>query len=163
MGAPLTGAPAGPVERRVSGRVDVGSLLAVVHLRLPPGREAVLLDVSQEGARIEAASRLLPGGRVDVQISTLGWNWRGRATVKRCRISALVPENGARYLAALQFDTPLGPGGLTALLAAAREADATGYVLPGAERGANDLWAVATRGQPVQSVADAERPGIPRK
>jgi len=163
MGAPLTGGSAVPVERRVSGRVEVGSLSGAVHLRLPPGREAILVNVSQEGACIEAASRLLPGGRVEVQISTLGWNWRGRAMVKRCRVSALVPDNGARYLAALQFDTPLGPGGTTALLAAAREADLVGYALPKGETRTPRQWAGATRGQPVQFEAKAERLGIPPK
>ena len=149
MGAPLTGGPAVPVERRVSGRVEVGSLTGAVRLRLPPGRDAVLLNVSQEGACIEAASRLLPGGIVEVHMSTLGWNWRGRAMVKRCRVSALVPENGARYQAALQFDTPLEPGGTTALLAAAREAGATGYTLPVGETKTSGQWAVATRVRPV--------------
>lgn len=163
MGAPLTGGPAVPVERRVSGRVEVGSLTGAIHLRLPPGRDAILLNVSQEGACIEAASRLLPGGLVEVHMSTLGWNWRGRAMVKRCRVSALMPENGARYLAALQFDTPLEPGGTTALLAAAREAGAVGYALPNGETRRSRQWAVATHGQPAQSEAQAERPGIPPK
>ncbi len=163
MGAPLTGGPAVPVERRVSRRVEVGALSGVVHLRLPPGREATLVNVSQEGACIETASRLLPGGRVEVHMSTPGWNWRGRATVNRCHVSALVLEKGARYLAALQFDTPLGPGGVTSLLAAAREAEAVGYSLPNDETRTNHQWAVTTRRKPLRSEAKAERRGIPLK
>jgi hypothetical protein len=96
-------------------------------------------------------------------MSTVGWSWRGRATVKRCHVSALVPDNGARYLAALQFDTPLGPGGTTALLAAARDADAVGYALPKRETRQDHQWVVATRGQPVRSEAQADRSGIPPK
>ena len=111
MGTPLTCTPTDPIERRISARVEVASLSGVVHLRLPPGREAVLLDLSQDGACIEATSRLVPGGRVEMHLATQGWNWRGRATVTRCRVSALVPDNGARYLAALHFDTPLGLDG----------------------------------------------------
>lgn len=126
MGASLNRGPLVRVERRLSVRVEVGSLSGVVHVRLLPGREAVLLNVSQEGACIEAPSRLLPGGPVEVHISTAGWVWRGRATVKRCRVSALVPDHGARYLAALQFDPPLGRGGAAALLEAARNAIAAG-------------------------------------
>jgi hypothetical protein len=83
--------------------------------------------------------------------------------VKRCRVSALVPDNGARYLAALQFDTPLGPGGATALLAAAREGESVGYALPKGQIMTPRQWAGATREQPVQSEAKAERLGIPRK
>jgi len=130
MGTPLIGGPAAPVERRVSERVDLASLSELVHVRLPPGRQAVLLNVSQEGASIEAASRLLPGGHVEVHISTRGWNWRGPAIVKRCRVSALVADHGARYLAALQFEAPLEPGGATALLEAAHRASGDGNALP---------------------------------
>jgi hypothetical protein len=122
MGAPLTGGPSVHAERRLSVRVEVSFLSGAVHLRLPPGRAANLVNVSQEGACIDSATRLLPGGRVDVHMSTLGWNWRGRATVRRCRVSALVPDGGVRYLAALQFDLPLGRDGTTALIEAARNA-----------------------------------------
>jgi hypothetical protein len=133
MGNPMTCTPTGPIERRVSARVEVASLSRVVHLRLPPGREAVLVDLSRDGACIEATSRLVPGGRVDMQLATQGWTWRGRATVTRCRVSALVPDNGARYLAALHFDKPLGLDGPKALLEAAHEAVADGYALPEGE------------------------------
>jgi hypothetical protein len=120
MGASLTADRLVPIERRLSVRVAVASLSGAVHLRLPPGREAILVNVSQEGACIEAAARLLPGGIVEVHMSTPGWNWRGRATVTRCRVSALVPDRGARYLAALQFDPPIGREGTTAMLEATR-------------------------------------------
>jgi hypothetical protein len=156
MGAPLTGGPADPVERRVSARVEVASLSGVIRLRLPPGREAVLLNVSQGGACIEAASRLLPGGRVEVHVSTLGWSWRGRAMVKRCRVSALVPDNGARYLAALQFDPPLGPDDTQAFLETAARAGTSGYGLPKERTVTSRQWAGATRGQPLQFDAEAE-------
>jgi hypothetical protein len=137
MGSPLTSIPTDPIERRISARVEVGSLSGVVQLRLPPGREALLLDLSQDGACIEATSRLVPGGRVEMHLATKGWTWRGRATVTRCRVSALVPDNGARYLAALHFDTPLGLEGPRALLEAAHEALAGGYALPEGETRAN--------------------------
>jgi hypothetical protein len=136
MGGPLTGTPRDPNDRRVFSRVEVASLSGVVHLRLLPGREAVLLDLSQDGACIEVASRLLPGGRVEMHLATRGWKWRGHATVTRCRVSALVPDNGALYLAALHFDTPLEPGGPKTLLGAARDAVADGYALPVGETGA---------------------------
>jgi hypothetical protein len=163
MGEPLTGGPSNPIERRISVRVDVASLSGVVHLRLPPGREAVLLNLSQAGACIEATSRLLPGGRVEMHLATRGWNWRGRATVTRCRVSALVPDDGARYLAALQFDTPLGPGGTAALLEAARQAVEDGYALPDGATGAFRPWVVTTRQQPVRPGAEAGHHESPRK
>ena len=133
MGDPLTRTPTGRIERRVSARVEVASLSGVVHLRLLPGRDAVLLDLSQDGACLEATSRLVPGGRVEMHLATQGWSWRGRATVTRCRVSALAADSGARYLAALHFDTPLGLDGPKALLEAAREAVVGGYALPEGE------------------------------
>jgi hypothetical protein len=163
MGGALTAGPPGPIERRISARVEVASLAGVVLLRLPPGREAVLLNVSQAGACIEATSRLLPGGSVEMHLATQGWSWRGRATVTRCRVSALVPDEGARYVAALQFDTPLVPGGTAALVEAAYDAVANGYVLPDGEIGASGQWAAATRRQPVPLEDEAERRGLPPK
>jgi hypothetical protein len=163
MGTPLIGGPAAPIERRVSERVELASLSGLVHLRLPPGRQAVLLNVSREGASIEAASRLLPGGHVEVHISTQGWKWRGRAIVKRCRVSALVADHGARYLAALQFEAPLEPGGTTALVEAARGVFAAGNTLPEGGTGLNGQRVVATREQGVLAAADANRSGIPAK
>jgi hypothetical protein len=163
MGTPLIGGAAAPVERRASERVDLASLSGLVHLRLPPGRQAVLRNVSQEGASIEAASRLLPGGHVEVHISTGGWNWRGRAIVKRCRVSALVADHGARYLAALQFEAPLEPGGAAALLEAAQRASAAGNPLPEDESGTSGLRVITTRERAARPAADAKPGGIPPK
>jgi hypothetical protein len=160
MDDPLISGPAVSIERRVSARVDVAWLSGVVQLRLPPGREAVLLNLSRDGACIEAGSRLLPGGRVEVHLSTQGWNWRGRAMVTRCHVSALVPDDGARYLAALHFATPLASDEPATLMDAARDAVVDGYVLPGNTGGANRKWAVTTRETLLQSRAEAERSEI---
>ena len=161
MGEPLSNGLAVPTERRVSARVEVSSLSSVVQLRLPPGREAVLLNLSRDGACIEAGSRLLPGGAVEVHLSTRGWNWRGRAIVTRCRVSALVLDDGARYVAALQFAAPLALNGPETLLEAARDAIANGYALPAEAGAASREWAVTTRTALVQAGAGPERPGIP--
>jgi hypothetical protein len=163
MGDALIGGSSDGIERRVFLRVEVATLSCVVHVRLPPGREAILLNVSEQGACIEAASRLLPGAHVEVQIAAPGWLWRGQAVVRRCRVSPLLPDNGARYLAALQFDIPLGPGGPAALLEAARNAIASGNTLPGGETEAHRQWAVTTRKEPIRSGAEGERLGIPPK
>ena len=144
MDDPQTGGPAARIERRQSPRVEVASLSGVVHLHLPPGREAVLLNLSRTGACIEARSRLLPGGGTELHVSTRGWDWRGRAIVTRCRVSALEPDQGARYIAALQFATPLASDGPSALLEAAREALTSGYALPEGEIGPSRRRAVTT-------------------
>ena len=159
MGDPLSSGLAVSTERRVSARVEVASLSGVVQLRLPPGREAVLLNLSRDGACIEVGSRLLPGGPVEVYLSTRGWNWRGRAIVTRCRVSALVLDDGARYKAALQFATPLALNGPETLLEAARDAAANGYALPAEAGGLSREWAATTRAALVQGRTEAEPPG----
>jgi len=157
MGASLTTSPAGSCDRRRSARVEVATLAGVVHMRLPPGREAVLLNLSRDGACVEAGSRLLPGRPVEVLLALPGWGWRGRATVTRCRISALAIGNGVRYEAALQFELPLDPAGPARFLEAAQEASLAGYTLPADTRRQVSARAVTTRHECVRLREDAER------
>lgn len=158
MGAPLIAGPAGARDRRRSARVDVGASAGVVRVRLPPGREAVLLNLSRGGACIEASSALLPGRSVDVLVSLPGWSWRGRATVTRCRVSGLVTDRGVRYEAAVQFELPLDPDGPARLVEAAQEVARNGYVLPIKAVGQVSTWAVHTRSEPARRHEEAERP-----
>jgi hypothetical protein len=72
-----------------------------------PGREIGLLDLSAGGALIEAPTRLLPGTCVELQLAAPGWRWTVTARVLRCRVSALVPDQGVRYKAALMFERAL--------------------------------------------------------
>jgi len=130
MAAPLIQGPSHPRERRQSPRVAVDNRGPVMGLRLVPGLGASFRNLSAGGACIEVASRLLPGTPVDLQVAFTGWRWRGRARVLRCRVSALVPGEGVRYEAALQFDLSLGPDAPRALLAAVHDAIGRGYQLP---------------------------------
>jgi hypothetical protein len=158
MGAPLIAKPAGARERRRSDRVDVGASAGIVRLRLPPGREAVLLNLSRSGACVETSSALIPGRPLDVLVSLPGWNWRGRATVMRCRVSALVIDHGVRYEAAVQFDLPLDPDGPERLLEAAHKAGGDGYAIPTQAADGVSTWAVRTHSEPAQIREEAERP-----
>jgi hypothetical protein len=97
-------------DRRECPRVVGGAGAGLIRLRVLPGREASLVNFSRGGVCIEVASRLLPGTPVDLQVALPERRWCGRAKVLRCRVSALVPGEGVRYEAALQFDPPLGLG-----------------------------------------------------
>jgi hypothetical protein len=122
MAASLIPGSSSSSERRQFLRVAMGERADVVGLRLVPGRGATVRDLSHGGACIEVAARLLPGTPVDLQVTALGRRWLGRARVLRCHVSALVPDAGVRYEAALQFDLSRDPEGpdqlLTAVLAA---------------------------------------------
>jgi hypothetical protein len=158
MGVPLTTSPEGFRDRRRSARVDVGAAEGVVRLRLPPGREAVLLNLSRGGACLEASSALLPGTSVDVLVSLPGWSWRGRATVLRCRVSELVTGNGVRYEAAIQFELALDPDGPARLLDATRTDSLDGYALPKRAPDGVAAWGVTTHNERVRRLDEAERP-----
>jgi hypothetical protein len=102
----------------------------IVALRLVPGLSASFLNLSGGGAWIQVASRLLPGTPVDLQVACLGCVWRVRARVMRCRVSALVPDDGVRYEAALQFDLSRDKDAPRALIGAIRDALTSGNELP---------------------------------
>ena len=78
---------------------------AVVRLR--PGREAAVIDLSPGGALVEAMTPLPPGSPVELRVTLPGWEWQGRAQVIRCHVSALPRDQKVRYRAGLQFDAPL--------------------------------------------------------
>jgi hypothetical protein len=130
MAAPLIHGSSQSPERRQSPRVATDDRDHVVALRLVPGLGASFRNLSAGGACIEVASRLLPGTPVDLQVALSGWQWRGRARVLRCHVSALVPDEGVRYEAALQFDISRDPDAARALLVAVQDAIRRGYELP---------------------------------
>jgi hypothetical protein len=130
MAAALTTSLPIPSDRRRSRRIASTDCGESVRVRVRPGWDATLLNLSRDGACIEVASRLLPGIPVDMQLAISGWFWNGRAKVLRCHVAALFQEDGVRYQAALQFDPPLDPEGEERLNAALLEADQFGYQVP---------------------------------
>lgn len=130
MGATLAGRPAPVRERRLSPRIAPGSHGLPVELRLVPGLGAWLLNLSTGGACIQVESRLLPGTPVDMHVALPGWRWRGRAMVLRCRVSALLPGQGVRYEAGVQFDSTDEANGPRRLVMAIQGAAETGYQVP---------------------------------
>lgn len=101
-------------ERRGARRhpgVDCGWLSQA---RLRHGLDLLVVDLANGGACVEAPARLLPGSSVELHLAAPGWQWSAAARVLRCQVSALLPEHGVRYRAALQFDrqfTPPAPWG----------------------------------------------------
>ncbi len=93
-------------ERRESRRAPAETL-ELSQAKLRHGPELLLIDVGEGGALVEASARMLPGSQVELQLASEAWGWSGRARVLRCQVSALLPEQGVRYRAALGFDRPL--------------------------------------------------------
>jgi hypothetical protein len=96
-------------ERRQASRRLARECPWLSDARLRHGLQLDVIDLAPGGALVEAPARLLPGSSVELRLAAPGWRWRAAARVLRCHVSALLPEQGARYRAALQFEAPLQP------------------------------------------------------
>src|SRR5215510_5243218 len=106
-------------ERRRAHRTEGGGIAA----RVKPGHRVHVVDVSVDGALLESARPLRPGTDVEVQFERADRRVRISATVVRCGVTALHPERGATYRAALSFNETLDW--------VREEATLDGHALPG--------------------------------
>jgi len=91
-------------ERRASPRMPGEDAHRVVHVRVKPGIDVVVVDVSARGLLIETTRRLLPGSPLDLHFAERGGRTAAlRGRVVRCSVSALLPGE-VRYRGAVQFD-----------------------------------------------------------
>ena len=81
-----------------------GSGLALTRVR--PGRVARVLDVCPGGVQVETEWRLLPGSRVELQLSEPMTIYTIKGTVVRCQVVMLDRER-IEYRGAVAFDQPL--------------------------------------------------------
>jgi hypothetical protein len=84
-------------DRRREGRVPGRGVRARVRL----GHRLVVVDVSARGALVEGQCPLRPGSRVEVQLESEARGSMVAARVTRCLVSAIDPECGVTYRAAL--------------------------------------------------------------
>jgi hypothetical protein len=100
------------MEQRRAPRLGGTDPHGVVRVRVRPGHEAVLVDISHGGAAIETAYRLLPGTSVELQIETGCGRTSVRGLVVRCAV-VNVEATRVTYGGAICFDTPITwlPGG----------------------------------------------------
>ena len=87
-------------ERRRALRTRASGLSA----RVRPGHRVQVVDVSTGGALLEAARPLRPGADVEVQFERADIRIRMAATVVRCGVTAIDPERGLTYRAAVAFN-----------------------------------------------------------
>lgn len=111
MGLAMNEGPIGATERRRYPRIAPPESAVPPHVRLRPGREGLVVNVSRGGACVEASSRLFPGMAIEIQVALPDWQWQGEAQVLRCSVSALPRAEKVRYRAGLQFRTAIAPEG----------------------------------------------------
>ena len=87
-------------ERRRAQRSASGGWAA----RVRPGHRVHVVDVSAGGALLEAPRPLRPGAYVEVQFERSVRRIRMTGIVVRCGVSALDPDRGPTYRAAIAFN-----------------------------------------------------------
>lgn len=94
------------MERRRAVRRTPASDEPLSRMRLRAGRELAVIDLSNGGALVEGAARLLPGTHVDVHIVTADGRALVRSRVVRAWVSG-VEADAVRYRGALAFERPV--------------------------------------------------------
>jgi len=93
-------------DRRRAHRRQTLEEHGIVHARVRPGHEVVLVDVSAGGALLESARRLLPGALIELHLATPGRAVSLRGRVLRCAVARLRAA-GVWYHGAIKFDRDL--------------------------------------------------------
>jgi hypothetical protein len=93
-------------DRRRAPRTTSAAQSAVVCVRIRPGHEVTLLDLSAAGALLQCAHRLMPGTSVEMQLTTAGRRVTTRGLVVRCSVSHVWPS-AIWYRGAVMFERPL--------------------------------------------------------
>ena len=93
-------------ERRRTRRHRTVEAHGISRVRVRPGHDAAVLDVSADGVLVETAYRLLPGSSVDLQIEAFTHRVAVRGRVLRCAVAAVRPWS-VLYRAAILFEGAL--------------------------------------------------------
>jgi hypothetical protein len=72
--------------------------------RIRPGHRVAIVNVSADGALLDALTPLRPGAGVEVQFERFDHRTRISGTVVRCAVTALDAHRGPTYRAAIAFD-----------------------------------------------------------
>src|SRR5438093_11739492 len=93
-------------DRRLSKRTRLAAEDGIVVVRVRPGHDASLVDVSTHGALIETAHRLLPGRHIELHLETAAERAAVRGRVVRCSVARVLASR-VWYQGAIGFEQPL--------------------------------------------------------
>jgi PilZ domain len=100
-------APSPKVDRRRWPRKKPSECPWLIEARLRSGTEVRVVDISNGGVLVETASQIVPGAPVEIFLVAADQRWLVKGRIVRCRVSAIVPERGVRYRAAVAFNEPV--------------------------------------------------------
>ena len=95
-----------PDRRRAIRRIPT-ELSWLRGLRLRPGLDVVLVNLSTGGALVETSTQLRPGARTVLRLTGATGSWTVSGSVLRSWVAAIDPEHGVVYRGALVFDQAL--------------------------------------------------------
>ena len=94
------------LDRRLTPRLRSLEEHEIAKVRIRPGREASMIDLSSWGAHVETAHRLMPGAHVEVRLLRHE-RWSAiKGRVLRCDVATVAPAH-VTYRAAINFDVAL--------------------------------------------------------
>tara|TARA_B100002003_G_scaffold72615_1_gene67645 strand:+ start:1942 stop:2283 length:342 start_codon:yes stop_codon:yes gene_type:complete len=76
-------------------------------LQFRPGFNAALVNLSFRGALVETSTRLRPGARAVLRLTSTARVWTVSGAVSRSWVAAVERERGVVYRGAVQFDNAL--------------------------------------------------------
>ena len=91
------------VDRRSEARFDPPAI-PDLQVTVRPGSAVILVDISAGGALVQAPRPIRPGSRVQLHVTAASQRLTIAATVLRCAVWSLHPQNGVTYRGALKFD-----------------------------------------------------------
>jgi hypothetical protein len=94
------------MERRRAVRRAPGGQESLARVRLRTGPELSVINISDDGALVEGAVRLLPGARLDIHVIAREGRVLVRSRVVRAHVSA-IRADAVRYCGAVVFDQPV--------------------------------------------------------
>jgi hypothetical protein len=94
-------------NRRADTRYPAEAVPEITGLRISPGAEATLVNISATGVLIDSAQRFAPGQRVAVHFEGRLPTKYMKARIVRCQVSAISRKGSLRYHTAMAFDDRL--------------------------------------------------------
>lgn len=96
-------------DRRRTIRRKRAELSWLGGLRLRPGLDVALVNLSAGGALVESPTRLRPGARTILRLTGVAGSWTVASLVSRSWVAAIDDQQGVVYRSALVFDKALDP------------------------------------------------------
>jgi hypothetical protein len=93
-------------ERRAKHRFPPPAAVSL-HVTMRPGCRVVLVDVTEQGALIEAPRPLRPGATIQLTVMADAARYAIAARVLRCTVAVLDPTGGVTYRGGLAFEAPV--------------------------------------------------------